>query len=225
MLWAHELPLVSPSLSCGMMFLVLKQILDTSLSFGFHLLLLCSLPGRQIISFFVEYQFFGSFGRYLYHKTPRNLCVSFSRTDYRLCIYHWFLWSNSNFLLNSQWFPNPAQSYLVLYSSRANLLHSIIKWMIVSFLLVHNLHLLVCCVLSIFVLTELVLTALFCVPNRSDSVFLWGSPFLSYFSSCRVRFFLFATFNIHTDFFLPIFVFSLLLFCWYLFCLCFFLLI
>ena len=30
-------------------------------------------------------------------KSPRNLCISFSRTDSGLCIYHLFVWSNLNF--------------------------------------------------------------------------------------------------------------------------------
>ena len=36
-------------------------------------------------------------------KFQRILCVSFSRTDSELCIYHLFVWSNLNFLHNSLW--------------------------------------------------------------------------------------------------------------------------
>ena len=36
-------------------------------------------------------------------KSQRCLCVSFSRTDSGLCIYHLFEWSNSNFLHIFQW--------------------------------------------------------------------------------------------------------------------------
>ena len=36
-------------------------------------------------------------------KSQRSLCVSFSRTDVGLCIYHLFVWSNWNLLHNSQW--------------------------------------------------------------------------------------------------------------------------
>ena len=41
-------------------------------------------------------------------KIPLNLCTSFSRTSSDLCIYHLVVWSNFNFLHNSQWitFPN-----------------------------------------------------------------------------------------------------------------------
>ena len=59
-------------------------------------------------------------------KSQRSLCVSFSRTDFGLCIYHLFVWSNLNFLHNSQWFSLPTQSYLFLYSFCAELLHSLI---------------------------------------------------------------------------------------------------
>ena len=40
-------------------------------------------------------------------KSLRSLCVSFSRTDSGLCIYHLFVWSNFNFLYNSSGSPCP----------------------------------------------------------------------------------------------------------------------
>ena len=60
-------------------------------------------------------------------KSYRSLCVSFSKTDAGLCIYHLFVWlnSNSNFLRNFQWITLPIQPCLVLYSFCANLLHSL----------------------------------------------------------------------------------------------------
>ena len=85
-------------------------------------------------------------------KYPRSLCVSFSRTDSGLYIYHLFVWSNFNFLHNSQWITLSTQSCLVLYSFSANFLHSLIMWLIFSSLSPHNLHLLFCCVLSILAL-------------------------------------------------------------------------
>ena len=36
-------------------------------------------------------------------KSHGSLCVSFSKTAGGLCMYHLFLWSNLNFLHNSQW--------------------------------------------------------------------------------------------------------------------------
>ena len=62
-------------------------------------------------------------------KFQRILCVSFST----LCIYHLIVWSNLNFLHNSQLITFPTQSCLVLYSLCVNLLHSLI-----SFRLSHN---------------------------------------------------------------------------------------
>ena len=56
-------------------------------------------------------------------KSHRSLCVSFCRTVAGLCIYHLLVWSSLNFL--------PTQSCLVLYSFYANLLHSLIMWLIV----------------------------------------------------------------------------------------------
>ena len=61
-------------------------------------------------------------------KSHWNLCVLFSRTDAVFCIYHLFVWSNLNFLHICQWITLPTQSWLVLYSFCANLLHSLIMW-------------------------------------------------------------------------------------------------
>ena len=112
-------------------------------------------------------------------KSHRCLCVSFSRTSAGLCIYHLFVWSNLNFLHISQWITLPTQSCLALYSFCANLLHSLILWLIVSSLSPHSLHLLFCCVLCILALIWLVLMALSCAAIRRDSVSLLRFPFLS----------------------------------------------
>ena len=53
------------------------------------------------------------------------------------------------------------QSCLVLYSFCANLLHSLIMWLIIPSLSTHNLRLLFCCILSSLTLIWLVLFALF----------------------------------------------------------------
>ena len=75
-------------------------------------------------------------------KSHRSLCVPFSRTGARLCIYHLLAWSNLNFLHIPQWITLPTQSCLALYSFCANLLHSLIMWLMVSSLSPHSLHLL-----------------------------------------------------------------------------------
>ena len=102
-------------------------------------------------------------------------------------IYHLFVWSNLNFLQISQWIILPTQSCLVLFSFYANLLHSLVIWLMVSSLSLHNVHLLFCCVLSILALIWLVLTALFCAAIRRDSVFLLKFPFLAMSRFSRVR--------------------------------------
>ena len=112
-------------------------------------------------------------------KSHRSLCVSFSRTGAGLCIYHLFVWSNWNFMHISQWTTLPTQSCLALYSFCANLLHSLIMWLIVSSLSPHSLHLLFCCILSILALIWLVLMALSCAAIWRDSVSLLKFPFLS----------------------------------------------
>ena len=113
-------------------------------------------------------------------KSQRSLCVSFFRTDVGLRIYHFFVWSNQNFLHNSQWITLPTQSCLVLYSFCVNWLHSLITWLMVSSLSPHNLHLLFSCILSILTLIWLVLIVLFCATIRRNSVSLVRFLFLSY---------------------------------------------
>ena len=64
-------------------------------------------------------------------KSHGSLCVAFSMTGAGLCIYHLFVWSNLNFLNISQWITLSTQSCLALYSLCANLLHSLIIWLMV----------------------------------------------------------------------------------------------
>ena len=113
-------------------------------------------------------------------KSQSCLCVSFSRTDSGLCMYHFFVWSNWNFLHNSQWITLPTLSYLVLYSFCVSLLHSLINWLVVSSQSPHNLHLLFCCVFSILSLIWFVLMALSWAAVRRDPVSLLRFPFLSH---------------------------------------------
>ena len=83
-------------------------------------------------------------------KSQRSLYVPFSWTDSGLC--NLLVWSDLNFLQNSHWITLPTQSCLVLYSFCANLLHSLIMWLIVSSISPNNLHPLFCCVLSLLAL-------------------------------------------------------------------------
>ena len=70
-------------------------------------------------------------------KSHGSLCVPFSRTDAGLFIYHLLVWWNFYFLNNSQWITLLTQSCVLLYSLCANLLHSLIMWLIVSSLSPH----------------------------------------------------------------------------------------
>ena len=140
----HQVQLVSPSLLCSIVFLVLEQGLSTCLSFYFLSVLPWVQPEQQS-SLFGKLLFFFFFltitrsghlaeirWSVCISKFQRILSVSFSRMDSRLCIYHLFVWSNLNFLHNSQWITLPNQSCLVLYTFCATLLHSLIMWLIVS---------------------------------------------------------------------------------------------
>ena len=75
--------------------------------------------------------------------STRNLCISFSRTDFRLCLYYLIVWSN--FLHNFRRLLNPP-SHVYSYYFRANLLHSLIMWLIDLSLSPHYLQLLFCCI-------------------------------------------------------------------------------
>ena len=97
-----------------------------------------------------------------------------------MCTYPLLVKSNFTFFHISQCITLPTQSYLVVYFFCANLLHSLILWLMVSSLLLHSLHLQFCCVLSILALIRLVLTVLFCAAIRRDSVSLFRCPFFSY---------------------------------------------
>ena len=69
-------------------------------------------------------------------KFQSSLCVSFPRTAARLGIYHLFVWSNLNFMHISQSITLPTLSCLVLFSFCANMLHSLIMWLIVSIIII-----------------------------------------------------------------------------------------
>ena len=123
-------------------------------------------------------------------KSHRSLCVSFSKTDAGLCIYHLFIWSNFNFLHISQWITLSNLSCLVLYPFCVNLLYSLIMWLRVSSLSSHNQHLLFCCVFYTLTLIWLVLITLFCAAMRRVFVSLLRFPFLSdiHVFSCETLF-------------------------------------
>ena len=128
-----------------------------SLSFNFTLWSAATASIRQVLFFLLTISRSGRLAGIRWSvrisKSQTILCVTFSKTDSGLSICHFFVWSNFNFLHNSLWIIFPTHSYLVLYSYCADLLHSLIKWLIVSSLSPYNLHLLFFCVLSIFALT------------------------------------------------------------------------
>ena len=182
-----QLVLSPPSYSI-VFFLISLQGRDTYSSFDFLSVLFCGHPGQQNL-LFCKFSFLlitmrsGLLPEIWWPvsmtKSHRSLCVSFSRTGAGFCIYHFFVWSNLNFLHISLWTTLSTQSCLVLYSFSANLLHSLIMWLIVSSLSPYNLHFLFCCILSILALIWLVIMVLLCVAIWRDSVSLLKFPFLS----------------------------------------------
>ena len=149
--------MVSPSFLCSVVFSGLR----TYLSFSFLSVLLCDQPEWQSPQF-VRFFFFlltitCRSGRQAevkwsvcISKSQRILIISFSNADSELCLYHLFIWSNSNCLHNSQWITLPTLSCLDLYSFGANLLLSLVKWLIVSFLSPHNIYFVASCLLLLW---------------------------------------------------------------------------
>ena len=103
-------------------------------------------------------------------KSQKHLCLSFFR-DRFLVVYIFFIWPNFNFLHNSKWITLLTQSFLVLYSFCANLLHLLIMWHTISFLSTHNLHLLFCSS-YIFLLIIILLLGFFFTKALADGLSL-----------------------------------------------------
>ena len=118
------------------------------------------------------------------------------------------------FLPNFQWILLPTQSCLVLYSFCGNLLHSLIMWLIVMSLSLHNLHLLFYCILSILALIWLFFIALFYAAIRRDSVSLLRFPFLSHVHVISWEILFISRLKRPLSCFFPIFVLWWLLFGW-----------
>ena len=122
-------------------------------------------------------------------KSHRNLCVIFQDSCWVLHIPFVHM-VKFQFLAHLQWITLPTQSRLVLYPFYANLLHSLIMWLMVSAMSLHSLHLLFCCILSILALVWLVLMVLSWGAIWRDSVSLLKFPFLSHVQvfSCEMLF-------------------------------------
>ena len=170
--------MVSPSPSCSIVFFfpVPSQGLGIylfSLSFIFNLWLDVTAKStvQQVFFLLLTITRFGRLVEIRWSvcisKSQRIFCVSFSWTDSGLCISHFVVWSNLNFLHNSQWITLAIQSCLVLYSFCSD-------W---SFSLYY--HITYLAILSFASYLFLVLMALFCAAIRRDSVSLLRFPFLS----------------------------------------------
>ena len=122
----------------------------------------------------------------LYFKIPQNFVCLIFQDGFWVAYISFVRMVKFKLLHNSQWITLSTQSCLVLWSLCANLLHSLIMWLIVSSLSQHSLHLLFCCVLSILAFDFLM--ALFCAVIRRDSVSFLRFPFRSHFQvfSCEI---------------------------------------
>ena len=106
--------------------------IGTIVNFIFHSFFQFSSKVEVLILLLTFFQFYSvRLGDPCVCQSPIGVYVLFSRTGAGLCIYHLFVWSNLNFFHISLWLTLPTQLCLVLYSFCANLLHSIIMWLIV----------------------------------------------------------------------------------------------
>ena len=154
----RQLQLVSPSPSCSIVILVVKQ--RPGIYFTFFSLLSAEAAKsttRQVFIFFLAITRSGRLTEirwfFLYLKIPEHFV--------RLILQDWFRVVHLPFIRMIKFkylaqfpvdpFPHRVvSSFIVFYAS---LLHPLIMWLIVSSLSSHNIHLLFCCVLPIFALT------------------------------------------------------------------------
>ena len=166
----HQLQLVSLSLSFSIAFSVLLQGQGPYLSFRLLSVSPSDLSPIWQVLFFLP-SLSGGLAEVRWSvcmsKSHRNLCVSFSRTDSGLCIYQLFVWSNLNFLCNSQWITFPTQRVYIYIYILVVLAHWIclFMWLVVSSLTPHKIIQIFSCVLSILLLLVLLLLQLLLLPQ------------------------------------------------------------
>ena len=164
----HQLKLESPSSSCHTDFsqftgrvrvfinLFIASSLPTYLSLSLSISLSLSL--YLFLSFLLNrirsYLVVGIRRSVYIWKSLRISCLFSSWKNSGLCMYHLVVWSKSNLLPKSHWTAFPTQSFFVFHSFCTTLLHSQIMWLIVLSFSPHILHLLLCCILSIFALNN-----------------------------------------------------------------------
>ena len=148
---AHQLQLVTPPLSCSIVFFQFscRFLVLICLFAFFQCYLVVSRNGKVHYSagslFLLSITRSGHLAKIrcfvCISKYQRSVWVSFSWTDSWLYINYLYLWSNLNSLLNSQSITFPTQSCLVLYSFCTNLVQSLFMWLISLSPWPHNLHL------------------------------------------------------------------------------------
>ena len=134
-------------------FLILWQGLGTHPSFRFLIFSLYGSLVQQSLLFGKFSHFFFSFfflsgclaeicWSVCISKSKRNVCVSLSKMDSRLYVYHLFSWSNLNLFSQFQvdHLTHPVMSSLLHFCT--NLMFSLIMWLMISSLSPNNLHLL-----------------------------------------------------------------------------------
>ena len=112
-----------------------------------------------------------------------SLYVSFSRTDFGLCIYHFSYGQISISCTIPSGSHSPPRCATLIYFL-VNLLHFLIVWLIVSSLSPHNLHLQFSCVLCILAFMKFLLMMLFnaairCTFDKLPDFFLYRNLKLS----------------------------------------------
>ena len=139
----------------------MRQILFVVVFFSLLLLLLL------LFQYFVVWP---RLGNPFVCQNPRRVCASHSPEQILGCAYTFCLHGQTSIsctVLNGSPFSPNLVSYINCLC--ANLLHSLIIWLIISSLSSYNLHLLFCCVLSILPFIWLLLMALFSAAIRRDS--------------------------------------------------------
>ena len=137
----HQAQLVSQCPSCSIVFSFLARSTNLSLFFAFfYFHSVGNRDGRSTIwqAFFFYWLLFGfvvypRVGDPFLYQYPYEFCPSYF-LGFGLCVYRLFVWSNINFLYNSQLITFPIQTCLFLHSFLLYLLYSLIMWFIILLL-------------------------------------------------------------------------------------------
>ena len=161
------IPRVSITIGITIIFMFHSFFNSLASSKCFLSILLCGQPGQKspkfgklsvlgLGFFFIDLVVWPRLDDPFESQNPSVVCASHSLGQILGCTYTICSLSNFNFLHSSRWITLPTQSCLVLYSFCANLLHSLIIWLVISSYITYILLLLYLLLLLLLILVAVV---------------------------------------------------------------------